>query len=195
MTLRISGKHMDIGDAFRTGIEDRIREATAKYFDGSYSGHVTVVKSGSRYAADCVLHLCTGAILQTTGQSQDPRLAFDAAAERIETRLRRYKRRRKSHQNTVTGNGFDDVSHRIMEPVPDEDEDLSENYAPVVVAETVMTLREISVAAAVIELDLLDNPVLVFRNAADGRINIVYRRADGNIGWIDPSAVKQADKM
>jgi len=79
--------------------------------------------------------------------------------------------------------------YHIMEPVPDEDEGLPEDYAPTIVAETSMALRDMSVANAVVELDLMDNPVLVFRNAADGKINIVYRRADGNIGWIDPSSI------
>lgn len=195
MTLRISGKQMAIGDAFRTGIEERISDAASKYFDGSYTGHVTVVKSGSHYSADCVLHLSTGAVLQTTGQAQDPRLAFDAAAERIETRLRRYKRRRKSHQNLAAGHAAGDITHHIMEPVPDEDDDLPEGYAPTIVAETLMTLRGLSVAAAVVELDLMDNPVLVFRNCTNDRINIVYRRADGNIGWIDPLAIKQSDTI
>jgi len=193
MTLRVSGKHMDVGDAFRTRIEERINDAILKYFDGGYSGHVTVTKSVG-YSADCVLHLATGAILQTTGQAQDPQAAFDAAAERIEKRLRRYKRRLKSHKNTPTSTIFADVTYRVMEPVPDvEAQDFPDDYAPTIVAETSMSLRLLSVAEAVVELDLMDNPVLVFRNAGSEKINIVYRRADGNIGWIDPSAIKQTD--
>ncbi|WP_297322672.1 ribosome-associated translation inhibitor RaiA [uncultured Bartonella sp.] len=190
MSLRISGKHMDIGEAFRTRIEERINDAVAKYFAGSVTGHITVVKSGSRFSAECVLHLSSGAVLQTTGQAQDPQGAFDAAAERLETRLRRYKRRLKSRSNKQNENvAFAEYAYHIMEPVPDEDEGLPEDYAPTIVAETSMTLRDMSVANAVVELDLMDNPVLVFRNAADGKINIVYRRADGNIGWIDPSSI------
>ncbi|MCT6823996.1 ribosome hibernation-promoting factor, HPF/YfiA family [Bartonella apis] len=190
MSLRISGKHMDIGDAFRTRIEDRINDAISKYFAGGVTGHVTVVKSGPRFSAECVLHLSSGAVLQTTGQAQDPQGAFDAAAERLETRLRRYKRRLKSRSNKQNDNAtFAEYAYHIMEPVPDEDEGLPEDYAPTIVAETSMALRDMSVANAVVELDLMDNPVLVFRNAADGKINIVYRRADGNIGWIDPSSI------
>lgn len=184
---------MNIGDAFRSSIEGRIRDAALKYFDGSYSGHVTVVKSGSCYSADCVLHLSTGVVLQTTGKAQNSRRAFDVAVERLETRLRRYKRRLKSHQNLSTRDVFDGITHHIIEAIPDNDEDLSENYAPTIVAETSMVLRTLSVAEAVIELDLTDNPVLVFRNATNDRINIVYRRMDNNIGWIDPSAIKKDD--
>jgi len=193
MTLRISGKHMDIGDAFRTRIEERIGEAISKYFDGHFfDGHVTVTKSAG-FSADCVLHLSTGAILQTTAQAQDPQSAFDGAAERLEKRLRRYKRRLKSHANTPTSSVFADMAYRIMEPMPETEEELEEEYAPTIVAETSMALRLLSVANAVVELDLMDNPVLVFRNAGTEKINIVYRRADGNIGWIDPSNVKQID--
>ncbi len=191
MSLRISGKHMDIGDSFRTRIEERINDAVSKYFGGSVTGHVTVVKSGSRFSADCVLHLSSGAVLQTTGQAQDPQAAFDAAAERIETRLRRYKRRLKSRSNLQNENtAMAEYAYHIMEPVPDVEDGLPVDYAPTIVAETSMSLRDMSVADAVVELDLMDNPVLVFRNAVDNKINIVYRRADGNIGWIDPSTVK-----
>ena len=190
MSLRISGQHMDIGDAFRTRIEERINDAISKYFADGTTGHITVTKSGAKYSADCVLHLSTGAVLQTTGDAMDPQGAFDAAAERIEKRLRRYKRRIKSHKNESTSQAFADVAYRVMEPVPDEEDDFPEDYAPTIVAETSMALRLLSVADAVIELDLMDNPVLVFRNAGSEKVNIVYRRADGNIGWIDPSTIK-----
>lgn len=193
MSLRISGKHMDIGDAFRIRIEERIGEAVGKYFAGGYSGHVTVVKSGSRFSADCMVHLDTGATLQATGEAQDPQLAFDAAADRIETRLRRYKRRLKSHQVANSNSAYDDVLYRVMSPAPEEEEDDDEvvgDFAPTIVAESSVSLRTMSVASAVVELDLKDSPVLVFRNAGNDQVNIVYRRADGNIGWIDPSAVK-----
>lgn len=186
MTLRISGKHMEIGDAFRSRIEGRIGEAVDKYFDGGFSGHVTVEKSGSRFAADCMVHLDTGMSLQATGEAQEPQAAFDAAAERLEKRLRRYKRRLKSHSNAESRDPFD-LPYRIMAPVADEEDEVPEDYAPAVVAETSLKLRTMSVASAVIELDTKDSPVFVFRNAGNDQINIVYRRTDGNIGWIDPS--------
>lgn len=190
MSLRISGQHMDIGEAFRTKIQERINDAISKYFSGHTTGHVTVVKSGSKYSADCVIHLSTGAILQTTGQAMDPQSAFDATAERIEKRLRRYKRRMKSHKNASSQHDFANIAYSVMEPIADEEEDFPENYAPTIVAETSMAMRLLSVADAVIELDLMDNPVLVFRNAGSEKVNMVYRRADGNIGWIDPSNIK-----
>ncbi|MCC0039538.1 MAG: ribosome-associated translation inhibitor RaiA [Brucellaceae bacterium] len=191
MNLRISGKHMDIGDAFRERIEARIGEAVDKYFDGGFSGRVTVEKSGSRYAADCVIHIDTGLVLQGTGQAQEPQAAFDAAAERIEKRLRRYKRRLKSHN---TGSDREtDIAYRVMAPVAEDEDEVPEDYAPAVVAESRMTLRTMSVASAVIELDTKDSPVYVFRNAGNDQVNIVYRRPDGNIGWIDASALSAAE--
>ncbi len=188
MSLRISGKHMEIGDAFRTRIENRIRDAIDKYFDGGFSGRVTVEKAGSRFTADCSIHIDTGMVLQATGQAQDPQLAFDAAAERIEKRLRRYKRRLKSHYPGNTGASTIDMAYRVMSPVAEEEEEVPEDYAPAVVAESTLALQTLSVASAVIELDTKDTPVVVFRNAGTDTVNIVYRRPDGNIGWIDPSS-------
>ena len=187
MSLRISGKHMEIGDAFRSKIEGRVGEAVGKYFDGGFAGHVTVEKSGSRFTADCMVHLDTGMVLQATGQAQDPQFAFDAAAERIEKRLRRYKRRLKSHAPGMAADGVD-IDYRVMAPVADDDEEVPEDYAPAIVAESTVALRTMSVASAVIELDTKDSPVFVFRNAGNEHVNVVYRRPDGNIGWIDTSS-------
>ncbi len=191
MTLRISGKQMEIGDAFRTRIEERIGEAVEKYFDGGFSGRVTVEKTGARFDTDCTLHIDTGLVLQSTGRGMDPQVSFEEAAEKLEKRLRRYKRRLKSHhRDTSTQN--EDMTYRIMSPVADEDEEVPVDYAPTIVAESTMSLAPMSVASAVIELDTKESPVFVFRNSANDHVNIVYRRADGNIGWIDPSAGSQA---
>ena len=188
MNLRISGKHMDIGDAFRTRIEGRIGEAVDKYFDGRYSGRVTVEKSGSRFSADCMIHLDTGMALQAAGEAQEPTSAFDAAAERIEKRLRRYKRRLKSHKASTSETDMT-AAYRIVEPLADDDAEIPDDYAPAVVAEQTVSLRTMTVASAVIELDSRDSPVFVFRQTGNGQVNIVYRRGDGNIGWIDPASI------
>lgn len=187
MTLRVSGKHMEIGDSFRARIEDRIGEAVDKFFDGGFTGHVTVEKAGSRFSADCVVRLDTGITLQATGEGQRPEGAFDAAAERVEKRLRRYKRRLKSHNNDR--GPITDIAYTVMAPVGDDEEEVPEDYAPAIVAESTVALQTMSVASAVVELDTKDAPVYVFRSAANGEVNVVYRRPDGNIGWIDPSAV------
>jgi ribosomal subunit interface protein len=192
MSLRISGKHMDIGEAFRSRIEGRIGEAVDKYFDGGFAGHVTVEKNGARFAADCVIHLDSGVALETSGQAQDPQAAFDAAADRFEKRLRRYKRRLKSH-GAGEGDGMvTDIAYRIMAPLSDdEDEEALSDFAPAIVAERSLRLKTMSVASAVVELDTKDSPVFVFRNPGSEQVNIVYRRPDGNIGWIDPASAGQ----
>jgi ribosomal subunit interface protein len=191
MNLRISGKHMEIGDAFRSRIEGRISEAIDKYFDGGFSGHVTVEKSGSRFAADCMVRLDTGISLQATGEAQEPVSAFDVAAEKFEKRLRRYKRKLKSHHADGADSGPTDMAYRIVAAIADEEE-VPEDFAPAVVSESTLSLKSMTVAAAVVELDTKDSPVYVFRNAGNDHVNIVYRRADGNIGWIDTSAASTA---
>ncbi len=182
---------MEIGEAFRSRIEGRIGETIEKYFDGGFSGHVTVEKSGPRFSADCVIFLDTGMGLQAAGQAYDPQVAFEAASDRIETRLRRYKRKLRSYDGVATDRD-QDVAYRVMAAVPEDEEEVSEDYAPAVVAESTVSLKTMTVARAIVELDTKDSPVFVFRNAGNDQVNIVYRRADGNIGWIDPSTAMTA---
>ncbi len=182
---------MEIGDAFRSRIEGRIGEAIEKYFDGGFSGHVTVEKSGPRFSADCVIFLDTGMSLQATGQTYDPQAAFEAAADRIEKRLRRYKRKLRSYESAPAGRE-QDIAYRVMAPAAEEVEEIPEDFAPAIVAESTVSLKTMSVARAIVELDVKDSPVFVFRNAGNDQVNIVYRRADGNIGWIDPSTAMTA---
>ena len=185
MTLRISGKHMDIGDAFRTRIGDRLNEAVDKYFDGNFSGTVVVSKNGSRFSTDCVVHLDTGVVSQAAGQAHEPDVSFAEAAERIEKRLRRYKRRLKDHKASSTEHR--DMAYSVMAAIPEEEEELPEDFSPAIIAETTLKVGTLSVAGAVMELDRQDSPVVVFRNAKSGDLNLVFRRADGNYGWVDPS--------
>lgn len=178
---------MEIGDAFRGRIEGRVGEAIEKFFDGGYSGHVTVAKSRSGFSADSTIHLDSGMTLQVTGMGQEPAVAFEMAADRLEKQLRRYKRRLKAHPNAAGNDASMDIAYRVVSPVADEDEEVPVDFAPAVVAESTVALKTMSVADAVIELDQRDSPVVVFRHAGNDQINIVYRRQDGNIGWIDPS--------
>ena len=192
MELRVSGKHMEIGDSFRERIIDRISESLDKYFEGRGTGHVTIEKSTNRFTADCLLRLDSGAILQATGEAKDPQSCFDVAAERIDKRLRRYKRRLKSHHGLGQSRQDEMYSYTVLEPTPsNEDDDIPDDYAPAIIAETKMNVLTMQVGSAVLHLDLQDNPVYVFRNASSGDINMVYRRADGNIGWIDPNMLNK----
>jgi ribosomal subunit interface protein len=180
---------MEIGDSFRERIEGHVGDAVGKYFDGGYSGQVTVEKSGSRFAADCKIHLDTGVVLHATGQAPDPQAAYDAAAERIEKRLRRYKRRLRDHHHGPN-NVHTEMPYSVIGSIPEGTEEMPEDYAPAIVAESTKQLKTMSVANAVMALDMTDEPVFVFRNAGTEQLNIVYRRNDGNIGWIDPAGVK-----
>lgn len=183
MTLRVSGKNLDIGEALRGQVEGRISDAMSKYFGGGFSGHVTVARDGSGFRTECSLHLDSGIVLQAAGAAGDAYASFDQAAERIETRLKRYKTRLKDHHAAAEGN--DPLSYSVIES-PDDDVQEPEGWSPVIVAETTKQLRAMTVGFAVMELDMTGATVVVFRNVNHGRVNMVYRRADGNVGWIDP---------
>jgi ribosomal subunit interface protein len=186
MGLRISGKSVDIGESFRTLAEVRIGDAVDKYFDGGFSGHVTVEREGSGFKTECLIHLDTGIVLQAEGHGQEVHASFDQAAERIEKRLRRYKRRLKEHhhhsrhEDTIPA-----MEYVIAAPVDDDEEATHED--PTIIAEQTTDLETMTVGSAVMAMDLTDATVKVFRHAGHGGINIVYRRSDGHIGWIDPS--------
>ncbi|GGB46224.1 ribosome hibernation promotion factor [Roseibium aquae] len=192
MALRISGKHVDIGDALRGHINDRIEEALEKYFDGGYTGHVTLSREGNGFKSECALHLDTGIVLQVSAQDHDPRASFERAAEKIDKRLRRYKRKLKDH-HAHNGHGkemFEAASYVLAST--EEEEELPADYNPLVIAETAAKVKTMTVGMAVMELDLTEAPVVLFKNAANGGINVVYRRVDGNIGWIDPALTERA---
>jgi putative sigma-54 modulation protein len=191
MPFRVSGKNLDIGESLRSHVNGRVIEALDKYFDGGYSGHVTVGKEAFGFRTECVIHLDSGITLQTDGNAADPYASADQAAIRLEKRLRRYKRRLKDHHVARNGGGADAAaemsapSYVIAAPEHDADEEMTA-FDPVIIAESTTALRMMSVSDAVLELDMTGAPVVVFRHASHGRVNVVYRRADGHIGWVDP---------
>jgi len=187
MPFRVSGKNIDIGEALRERVSARVVEALSKYFNGGYSGHVTVEKEGFGFRTECAIHLDSGIVLHTEANAADAYASADQAAERIEKRLRRYKRRLKDH-HVARANGapvIDAPSYVIEAPAQDDDEEVTE-FNAVIIAETTTALKQLSVSEAVMELDMTGAPVVVFRHASHGRVNLVYRRPDGNVGWVDP---------
>lgn len=188
--VKINGKHMDVGDALSQRIDDRISAAVDKYFGHGFSGQVTMEKSGGSFSADCMVHLDSGVTLEATGSANDAHAAFDSAAERLEKRLRRYKRRLKDHHANSNGHAVD-VAYTVIE-TPEPEEEVSEDFQPVVVAESSTPVRTQTVAMAVMQLDMTDQPCIVFKNAASGEINVVFRRKDGHIGWVDPASAETA---
>lgn len=187
MSLRISGKNLDVGEALRGEIQTRVGDAVAKYFDGGFTGHVVVEREGSGFRTECAIHLDTGIVLQAEGRAMDAHLSFDQAAERIEKRLRRYKGRLKDHH--VKGKRDEEELSAVAYVIaaPDDDDDAVVGDTPTIIAEETTTLRTMTVGRAVMAMDLADLPVMVFRHAGHGGINVVYRRTDGHIGWIDPA--------
>ena len=192
MSFRISGQNLDVGSALRDRITDRVAEAMAKYFDGGYSGHLTLARDGFGFRAECAIHLDSKIALHAEGMAPDAYASADQAALRIEKRLRRYHRRLKEHRPERGDDraAIDAASYVIAAPEPEGEID---GFTPVIIAESTTRLKQLSVSDAVTELDMTGAPVLVFRHAAHGGINIVYRRADGHFGWIDPPAAAAPD--
>jgi ribosomal subunit interface protein len=186
MTLRVSGKNLDVGDSLRQHILEKVQGMIAHYFDGTVEGHVVLTREGSGFRSDCALRLSSGVALHAEGRAHEPYPCFEQAANKIENRLRRYKRRLKGHFSPSAGNGNSKLATYMVEAPHEEQEEPLEGYSPVVVAEGSEALKSLSVASAVAELDLTGAPVVVFEHAGTGRVNVVYRRRDGAIGWVDP---------
>ncbi|HWF93772.1 MAG TPA: ribosome-associated translation inhibitor RaiA [Xanthobacteraceae bacterium] len=199
MSFRVSGRNIDVGEALRARINARIAEATAKYFDGGFSGHVTVGKEGFGFRTECVIHLDSGIVLEAEALAADAYASADQVAGRIEKRLRRYKRRLKNHQAAASDGAAPAVraieapSYIIATPEHEDDDDEAAGFDPVIIAESTTALKRLSVSDAVVELDLTGVAVVVFRHAGHGRVNLVYRRGDGHIGWIDPPMIEAED--
>jgi len=193
MTLRVSGKNLDIGLAFRTHIETRIDTALAKYRAGLVAGHVTIEPEGSGFRADCTLHLSSGATLQADAKAQEPYASFNRAADLIENQIRRHRERLLDHHAGAAVDARPPIGQPPPEVAPEADRKppladagKAHDLHPAVIAEPSSGFREMTVSGAAMELDSTNAAVVVFRRASDGRTNVVYRRPDGNIGWIDP---------
>ena len=193
--VRITGRHMEVGEAMRVRVAERLAELLAHYY-GTEAGdgwHADVTftradreKDRGRFCADITIHLERGGQLEATGRAHEAGPAFEEAAERVEKRLRRHRRRLKGHRAPRKGFGPEaiEMAYAVL-TAPPEDDEIGDDFAPAIVAESVKGAETHTVASAVMALDMGDAPVLVFRNAADERINLVYRRSDGNVGWLD----------
>ncbi len=198
MLVQVSGKHIDVGEALRTRISDELLSSIGKYFERGGNAEVVLTREGHSFRIDCLVTLASGQQLKTHGLGGDAHGAFDAAMAKIEARIRRYKRRLKSHTQRAESKAAELASAYVLR-APAEDEELEEwpegesPPAAMVVAETSAEIRTMTVSMAVMELDLTDQQAIMFRNAAHGGLSVVYRRSDGNIGWIDPELPKALD--
>jgi ribosomal subunit interface protein len=197
MQVQISGKRVDIGDALRSRISEELLSSIGKYFERGGDAEVVVGKEGHSFQVDCSVTLASGAKLVSTGQGGDAHSAFDACLNKVEARIRRYKRRLKNHHHP---SGRAEMAALTVLRAPDVDDDgwdddmhADPGHEPpvgVVIAETEAPLKTMTVSMAVMELDLTESQAVVFRNAAHGGLSVVYRRPDGNIGWVDPERTK-----
>jgi ribosomal subunit interface protein len=186
MQIKVTGKNLDVGDALRAHVEDRLKQLQQKYFDGTVHAHVTVEKVRTGFHSDCALHLATGLMLQAHGNGAVAHAGFDEAATHLEKQLRRYKRRIKDHHSSRREpvRTMEAASY-VISPAPEEEDETS-GLNPVVIAEMGASVPELSVGEAVMQLDISSVPFVLFRNGGHGGLNVVYRRQDGNIGWLDP---------
>lgn len=190
MEIQVSGKNIDLGDALQAHVTDRLSEGVTKYFGRGADAVVTFTRERHLVECEMTAHLYSGVFLAAHGDGGDAYAAFETALDKLEKRVRRYKRRLKKHHiNGSEPLPSKQASYRLLAPLPDEDGEEAETAdpTPVVVAEKQTSLREMTVGAAVMQLDLAESPAIVFKNAAHGRLNVVYRRRDGHIGWIDPA--------
>ena len=194
MSIQVTGKNMDTGDAFQTYVTDKARAVLDKYIGPEISGHIRIEKIRGQFKTNCSMRLKTGLLVEAQGTGGDPHSSADAAMERLEKRVRRYKRRLKDHHhgNSQHGAPISAATDYVVEMNDEAIEKTEETSDPVIVAESTRELREYSVSQAVMQLDLTEQAFLVFRNAGTGTINIVYQREDGNVGWIDPTSGAKA---
>ena len=194
MSLQVTGKNIHVGESFQNYVEGKLDDAIHKYIGKYLTAHVRVEKERGRFHTSCSVRLRTGLALESTGEGTDAYASADASFEHLEKRLRRYKRRLKNRHHGASTDRLDtqgtQVNDFVIEIADDELEtgggEPHEN--PLVVAETERTIHRLSVSEAVMRLDLTDDDFLVFRNASNEEINVVYRRPDGNIGWVDPAS-------
>lgn len=188
MDIRVSGHQIDTGAALQEHVDDRLNSIVDKYFSRAISSHVTFGKGpGGAFTADIVTHVMQGLILKGHAEAHDVHQAFDAAAAKIEKQLRRYKRRIKDrHEQAAHAMREEEAAYTVFAAPEADSEDEVEHDSPPVIAETSAMIPECSVADAVMLLDLQNANALFFKNGATEAHNMVYRRADGSIGWVEP---------
>jgi ribosomal subunit interface protein len=195
MQVQVSGKHVAVGEALKTRVGDELIASIGKYFGRGGDAEVVVSRDGYGFRVDCAVALASGQRLQSHGLGGDAHAAFSQAVEKIERRIRRYKTRLKSHSTQASAKQAETAALYVLRAPElagaddgwdDADDGAHAPPAAMIIAETQEPLRTMTVSMAVMQLDLTESQTIVFRNAAHGGLSVVYRRPDGNIGWIDP---------
>lgn len=194
MNVTVTGKHIELGDAFRERVVTGLKAATGKYFPNPLDAQVTVVKEGGSFRVDIAVHAARNLRMEATGTGEEAYAAAEQAIERIAKRLRRHKRRLVRDHHHAAPLAAEPAQAYVINPAePEAAEDAAAEDAtqagdqPLVIAEMATEVLTLSVGEAVMRLDLGGQPALMFRNAGSGQLNMIYRRADGNVGWIDPT--------
>jgi ribosomal subunit interface protein len=198
MQITVSGKQVDLSDALRTRVSEQLDLITGKYFDTAQEASVTFSRARSFFTCDINVHAGRGLTLRGEGEAADANSAFDDAAEHIAKRLRRYRRRVNDHARDLVTRARPEAARQYIlrqeednGPASMEASDTTTTGTfATVIAESLAEISTLSVSEAVMRMDLADQPVFMFRNTATAQLNVVYRRADGNIGWIDPTATQ-----
>ena len=189
MQLSIQGRQIDVGDAFRQHVEESLSSIFEKYFGDAIEASVTLSRVAHLYHAGLSVHIGRGMQLQASGEADEVYPAFDTAAERLAKRLRRYKRRLRDHHKAMQEAEVMEAQQYILAAQPEsevDEEAEGDDETPMVIAEMASEIPSLTVSEAVMRLDLAEAPALLFRNRAHGGLNMLYRRSDGNIGWVDP---------
>ena len=198
MQLTVTGKGVDVGDALRHRVETSLGSILGKYFGSAIEAHAVFTRERHLIRSDLAIHIGRGIVVNSAGSANEFYAVFDGAAERLAKQLRRYKRRLRDYHakaSRATNAEAEVARSYVLAPPAEEDEDEQETAgaeaaAPIVIAEMSTELPSLTVGEAVMRMDLADAPVLLFRNRSHGALNVVYRRGDGNIGWIDPNLQK-----
>lgn len=196
MHITVSGKQMELSDALQTRVQDHLNRVAGKYFGHALEAIVTFGRARSFFTCDINMHAGRGLTLRGEGEAADANTAFDDAAEHIAKRLRRYRRRVNEHARDTSNRAAatEPARQLVLRHEPDNDDAGTDatGHAATIIADTAAEISSLTVSEAVMRMDLADQPVLMFRNSNTGSLNVVYRRSDGHIGWIDPSVPNAA---
>ena len=189
MRYQISGKQIEIGQALQTHVQDNLGAIAQKYAERPTDANVIFSKTGPEFACEATVHLSTGLTASAKAHAHEIYAAFEATADKLEKQLRRYKRRLKDHHKdrTTPIDVFGGASYILASSETDDEAAEPDTLQPIIVAEMETKIPSLSVGEAVMQMEIAHAPVLVFREQGHGRVNVVYRREDGNVGWIDPA--------
>ncbi len=187
MRYQITGRQIDIGEALQTHVKTELNEILEKYAGRPTEATIVFSKSGHEFVCEATVHLSTGLTVQAKSHANEIYAAFDGSSEKMDKQLRRYKRRLKDHyKERVQPVELSDAGSYILASTDETDDAQTEAAGGMIVAEMEMKIQSLSVEEAVMQMELADKPMLVFRNEKHSGVNVVFRREDGNIGWVDP---------